>query len=196
MSSVLRTTPAFGPGGACAGPAALLIACLDAYFDNNPLARAEDEGLLVLRAAANEVPPYDEAGGELASAIEGAVADGVGDLIVCGHTCCSALKLRWRGEANRPGTLGRLEPAASGRMMERPHRSIREAAALRALAEENVLTQLETLRTYPTVAAALGRGRLRLHGWIYLHEAGVFLGYDEGRGRFGPFSGDAPPVPG
>jgi carbonic anhydrase len=49
---------------------------------------------------------------------------------------------------------------------------------LTAVVEENVLVQLENLRTHPSVAAALGRGELKLHGWVYKFESGQVFAYD------------------
>ena len=39
--------------------------------------------------------------------------------------------------------------------------------------EENVLIQIENLRTHPSVLAALASGKLRLHTWVYEIESGV-----------------------
>ena len=52
--------------------------------------------------------------------------------------------------------------------------------------EENVLVQLENLRTHPAVAAALSRGRLKLHGWVYSIEKGEVFAFDPERGQFLP----------
>ena len=52
--------------------------------------------------------------------------------------------------------------------------------------QANVLVQLEHLRTLPTVASALVRRRIRLHGWIYLIETGEVLTYDLEQRRFVP----------
>ena len=46
-------------------------------------------------------------------------------------------------------------------------RGLRVTTLLRALTEENVLLQLQHLRTHPGVAAGLATGKIRLHGWIY-----------------------------
>ena len=39
--------------------------------------------------------------------------------------------------------------------------------------KENVLVQLDNLRTHPMVAAALATGRVKLHGWVYQMETGM-----------------------
>ena len=50
--------------------------------------------------------------------------------------------------------------------------------------EENVLVQLEHLRTHPSVAAALGRNAINLHGWVYKFETGQVFGYSPQEGQF------------
>jgi carbonic anhydrase len=55
---------------------------------------------------------------------------------------------------------------------------------LRRLTEENVVGQLEHLRTLPTVAAALASGQLRIHGWVYDIEHADLKAFDAQHGRF------------
>jgi carbonic anhydrase len=55
---------------------------------------------------------------------------------------------------------------------------------LMATVEENVLVQLENLRTLPSVASRLVRGDLHLHGWVYKIETGEVFAYDFASGQF------------
>lgn len=55
---------------------------------------------------------------------------------------------------------------------------------LTATVEENVIVQLENLRTHPLVAARLSAGKLRLHGWVYKIETGEVFGYDPDQCQF------------
>ena len=64
----------------------------------------------------------------------------------------------------------------------------------RALALENVVVQLANLRTHPSVAAGLAKGRLRLHGWFFEIESGALLAYDGTTGRFRPIAEADMPV--
>ncbi|MEM9657305.1 MAG: carbonic anhydrase, partial [Planctomycetota bacterium] len=41
----------------------------------------------------------------------------------------------------------------------------------------NVLVQLENLRSHPSVAAAIGRGELQVHGWLYKFETGQVFSF-------------------
>ena len=60
------------------------------------------------------------------------------------------------------------------------------AARLTATVEENVLVQLENLRTHPAVAAALSRDEVKLHGWVYKFETGDVFSYDPATSQFVP----------
>jgi len=55
---------------------------------------------------------------------------------------------------------------------------------LTATVEENVLVQLENLRTLPSVASRLKKGDLLLHGWVYKIETGDVFSYDSLSGQF------------
>jgi carbonic anhydrase len=59
-----------------------------------------------------------------------------------------------------------------------------EASAVRALALENVVVQINHLRTHPSVASAVARGELSLHGWFFDIETGGILALDGESGRF------------
>ena len=62
------------------------------------------------------------------------------------------------------------------------------ARLLTATVEENVLVQLDNLRTIPSVASRLVRGDLRLHGWVYKIETGEVFAYDVVSSRFVPLA--------
>ena len=59
---------------------------------------------------------------------------------------------------------------------------------------ENVLVQIEHLRTQPAVAAALSRGTLRLHAWVYTIETGEVYAYDPVDGQYERLEGKLVPV--
>ena len=50
--------------------------------------------------------------------------------------------------------------------------------------EQNVLVQLENLKTHPSVAAALAAGTLTLHGWVYQMDTGDVSEHQSQSGRF------------
>jgi carbonic anhydrase len=56
---------------------------------------------------------------------------------------------------------------------------------------ENVVAQLNNLRTHPSVAAALAGGRLALHGWYFDVSKGQVWALDGESGIFQPLDDDA-----
>jgi carbonic anhydrase len=85
---------------------------------------------------------------------------------------------------------------ATRRIMREKYQDREGTAWLTTAVEENVLVQLENLRTHPTVAAGLARGKLKLHGWVYKIETGEVFAYDPERGQFVPVKEALPgPLP-
>jgi carbonic anhydrase len=63
---------------------------------------------------------------------------------------------------------------------------------MKVLTQENVLVQLEHLRTHPAVATALAAGELKLHAWMYKMETGEVFAYDPEAGQFAPLQPGEP----
>ena len=178
-------------------PIALFITCSDSRIDPNLLTQTEPGELFVLRNAGNIVPPYGAVQGGEAATIEYAVAVlKVRDIVVCGHSHCGAMS----GLLN-PQSLEGLTAVKSflsyaectRRITTENYTHITDAKArLVATVEENVLVQLENLRTHPAVASALGRDEIHLHGWGYKCETGQIFSYDVEQGQFLPLDVHAP----
>ena len=173
-------------------PDALFITCSDSRINPNLITQTDPGELFILRNAGNIVPPYGAANGGEGATIEFAVsALGVQDIIICGHSHCGAMKglLHQEMLKDMPAVASWLGHAEATRRIMRDKYSEREgAAAVTTAIEENVLVQLENLRTHPSVAAGLARGKLKLHGWIYKIETGEVFGYDPERGQFLPIN--------
>ena len=73
---------------------------------------------------------------------------------------------------------------ATRRIIRENYKHLDGAPLLTATIEENVLVQLENLRTLPAVAARLARGDLHLHGWVYKLETGEVFAFDFESGQF------------
>ena len=73
---------------------------------------------------------------------------------------------------------------ATRRIVAENYAHLEGEARLNAAIEENVLVQLEHLMTLPSVAPALRRGELRLHGWVYRFETGDVLTYSPEENRY------------
>lgn len=180
-------------------PDALLITCSDSRIVPNLITQTAPGDLFILRNAGNIVPPYCASGGGEAATIEFAVAAlGVEDVIVCGHTLCGAMKglLDPSKLTDLPLVLRWLELAeATRRIVVQKYSQHAPEELLQIAIEENVLVQLENLRTHPAIAAALAQDRLRLHGWVYEIETGQVFAYDGETEQFEPISTGAPKVP-
>jgi carbonic anhydrase len=75
--------------------------------------------------------------------------------------------------------------------MRTHYKDLPKDARAETCVEENVLAQIENLRTHPAVFAALTRGELNLHAWVYSLENGGVEAYDPECGQFIPVT-DAP----
>jgi carbonic anhydrase len=170
-------------------PLALFVTCSDSRIDPNRLTQTKPGELFILRTAGNIIPPYGAVFGGEAATIEYAVsALGVKDVVVCGHSHCGAMGGLLDPEAvsRMPAVRAYLEHAESTRrILTENYSHVDDPGKLVTLAvEENVLVQLENLRTHPSVAAALSRGQLKLHGWVYKFETGEVFAFDPDRGQF------------
>jgi carbonic anhydrase len=163
-------------------PDVLFITCSDSRINPNLLTQTEPGELFILRNAGNIIPPYGAVQGGESATIEFAVAAlGVKDIIVCGHTHCGAMKGLLEPPNNRdfPALTAWLAHAESTRRIVQDKYADREGSELLSVTiQENVLAQMENLRTHPVVASGLSQGKLKLHGWVYKIETGEVFGYD------------------
>jgi carbonic anhydrase len=169
-------------------PETLFITCSDSRINPNLLTQTEPGDLFILRNAGNLVPPYGATNGGEAATIEYAVsAIGVKDIIVCGHSHCGAMKglLHPEDLTEMPAVVDWLRQAeATRRIIKENYPHLEAGPLLTSTVEENVLVQLENLRTHPSVAARLARGQLKLHGWVYKLETGQVFQYEPEAGQF------------
>ena len=164
-------------------PLALFITCSDSRIVPNLLTQTEPGELFILRTAGNIVPPYGAVEGGEAATIEYAISVlKVEDVILCGHSHCGAMGalLDPPSVANLPAVGALLRHAESTRrILCENYAHVKDPQRrLMTTIEENVLVQLEHLRTHPAVASALSRQQLRLHGWVYKFETGEVFAYD------------------
>jgi carbonic anhydrase len=175
-------------------PHTLFVACSDSRVDTGVLTQSGPGDIFVLRNAGNLVPPYGAGHGGEAATVEYAVAGlGVRHVVVCGHTRCGAVRalLEPNGLADLPETRRWLRHAESTRRIaEGKYNCLNFAERWAATVEENVLVQLDHLRTHPAVAAALARGELTLYGWVFDLEHGHVRHFDPAQGRFVPLPDD------
>lgn len=178
-------------------PDTLFITCSDSRINPNLITQTEPGELFILRNAGNIIPAYGATNGGEGATIEYAVAAlGVKDIIICGHSHCGAMKGLLQPEALKemPAVAAWLGHAESTlRVIKENYQHLNDECLVTATVEENVLCQLENLRTHPAVAARLAGGELHLHGWVYKIETGEVFSYDPEQGQFVSI-GEASPV--
>lgn len=179
-------------------PDALFITCADSRISPNLITQTNPGELFIMRNAGNIVPPFGAANGGEGATIEFAVAGlGVKDIIVCGHTLCGAVSgLLMPEQLNGlPALSAWLSHAeATRRIIKENYSNLDEEQLLNVATQENVLVQLENLRTHPSVAARLSRGELNLHGWTYKIETGEVFAYSADVGQFLPLTESKPAI--
>ena len=173
-------------------PSAMFITCSDSRVVPTLMTQTGPGDLFMLRNAGNLVPPYGPLHGAEAAAIEYAIEVlKVKDIIICGHTHCGAMKavLDPASLEKLPATRNWLVYAEATRhLMATHYHDLPNGEKLETCVEENVLVQIENLRTHPSVLAALSRGRLKLHAWVYEIESGNVLAFDGDRGQYVPLA--------
>src|SRR5262249_1123795 len=170
----------------------LFTACADRLMAPSRPTLPGPGDLSTPRNAGNIVPPHGTATGGEAATIEFAVAAlGVKDIIICGHSHCGAMKglLQPEQVSSLPAVAAWLAHAdKTRRIVKDNYGHLDGQRLLTATVEENVLVQLENLRTLPAVASRLAQGDLHLHGWVYKIETGDVFAYDLTSGQFIPIA--------
>jgi carbonic anhydrase len=164
-------------------PQALMISCADSRVMPETITQSGPGELFVCRNAGNIVPPFSTANGGVSSAIEYAVvALGVRDIIVCGHSDCGAMKGLCHPETLTPmpnvAAWLKHSHAAYSIVCEAYPADLSGHDRVRAVAMENIIVQLDHLRTHPSVAAKLATNEIALHGWFFDIETGEVQVYD------------------
>ncbi len=164
-------------------PRVLFITCSDSRIDPNLITQSEPGEMFIIRNAGNIIPAYGAANGGEGAAVEYAVqALGIKEIIVCGHSHCGAMKglLKLdKLEEDMPLVYQWLKHTeATRRTVKDNYQHYEGEQLLQATIEENVLTQIENLRTYPSIHSKLHKGEIELHAWMYHIETGEILEYD------------------
>ncbi|MET0284035.1 MAG: carbonic anhydrase [Polyangiales bacterium] len=179
-------------------PETLFITCSDSRINPNLITNTEPGELFIIRNAGNIIPPHSSAPGGEAATIEYAVdALKVSDIVVCGHSQCGAMKAVVDPSAvdSMPLVKAWLDNAeATKRIARTRYGHLSGQELLEVVVAENVLVQIEHLQTQPAVAAALARGAVRLHAWVYQIESGLVFAFDPSTGSFSPIEGKMVPV--
>jgi carbonic anhydrase len=182
-------------------PEVLFITCSDSRIDPCLITQSQPGELFVMRNVGNIIPSYGAASSAEAAGVEYAVTGvGVRDIIVCGHSHCGAMK-----GLLQIGTLSEQMPLvydwlkrhgeATRRLVLDNYAHVEPEPLLKIAIEQNVLTQIENLETYPVVRSKLHSGQLNLHAWMYEIETGKVFAYDAGLRQFTLLRQRSFPVP-
>ncbi|MEX0963883.1 MAG: carbonic anhydrase [Pseudohongiellaceae bacterium] len=170
-------------------PEVLFITCSDSRIDPNMVTQTEPGDLFIIRNAGNIVPPHAKTAGGVTASIEFAVAAlGVKHIIVCGHTDCGAMKgaLNLAALDGLPHVQEWLDHSrAAVEVVKAKHGQV-TIDEISNVTEENVLLQLQHLKTHPAVASKLSTGEVDLHGWVYDIKHGTMSAFDDERECFIP----------
>lgn len=178
-------------------PKVLFITCSDSRIVPSLLTQTDLGELFVIRNAGNIIPPYGATNGGEGAAVEYAIhALGIEEVIVCGHSHCGAMKglLKLQKlEEEMPLVYEWLKHTeATRRMLKENYSDLEGEDLLEMAVAENVLTQLENLRTYPVIRSRMHQGKLNLYGWIYQIENAEVLAFDPNTEEFEPIHPDLP----
>jgi carbonic anhydrase len=170
-------------------PDACFVTCSDSRIDPALITHSDPGNIFVVRNVGNVIPCYGTSNnGELA-AVEFAVKElGIRHIIVCGHTGCGAMRALLHPEhiaKEMPSVSSWLRHAdAVGEIVREHYSHLSGAAQEDVAAQENVLVQLEHLRTLPIIASRLSNRSINLHGWMYKLTTGEVFRYDSEVNQF------------
>jgi carbonic anhydrase len=170
-------------------PDTLFITCCDSRLVPHLITNSAPGELFIVRNVGNIVPSVERGVlGGVSAAIEYAVEVlEVSSVIVCGHTNCGAIDAILNPERVSHLRFVSRWVAESGKIPElilERYGYLDGEARMVAAVEENVLIQLENLRTFDFVARRLEAGVLTMNGWVFKISTGEVFDYDPVAGQF------------
>ncbi|KYF87229.1 carbonic anhydrase [Sorangium sp. So ce296] len=164
----------------------LLVSCFDAAL---PLERmglsARGVSCAQVRSPAHLVAPWsDKVASENAPLLLSLSMRETHDVVICGHVQCAALEVLLDEERDR-GAFGLMAqvPAARATMdlVRHNYGGLDRESLREVMAQENVLTQLDHLLTYPPLSRGDGP---RVHAWLYDERDASLWGYSFEESQF------------
>lgn len=182
-------------------PEVLFITCSDSRIDPCLITHSQPGELFVVRNIGNVIPTYGSSNSGEGAAIEFAVQGlGIAEIVICGHSHCGAMKgLLQIGSLAQQMPLVydwlRNHAESTRRLIVDNYKDYPPEKLLKIAIEQNVLTQIENLETYPVIRSKMHAAKLTLHAWIYEIETGGVFAYDASKGQFEPLENRSFPVP-
>lgn len=169
-------------------PSTMFITCADSRVMPEMMFNTQPGELFVYRNIGNIVPPYAQHVSGVVAAIEYAVRVlKVQHIVICGHSDCGAMKALHKPELvkDMPSVAAWMKHGDVAKyVVAQNNQGLSDYETLACLTRENVVGQLEHLRTLPVVAAGMARGDLSIHGWVYDIAHAEIEAFDAERGRF------------
>jgi carbonic anhydrase len=170
-------------------PRVLFITCSDSRIVPSLITHSDPGDLFVIRNAGNIIPPFGAANGGEGAAVEYAInALNITQIIVCGHNHCGAMKglLKLNKlQEDMPLVYDWLKHTdATRRLLKDAYSHLQGEDLLNVAISENVITQMDNLKTHPFVRSRLQQGKLFMYGWIYEIETGNVVAYNADTQQF------------
>jgi carbonic anhydrase len=170
-------------------PETLFITCCDSRVVPNLITNAAPGELFIVRNVGNIVPSANRGIlGGVSAAIEYAIEVlNVGNVIVCGHTHCGAIDAILHPERTSHLQFVSRWLTESARILpilEERYGALEGESRTNAAVQENVLVQLENLRTFDFISRRLDSGALKMNGWVFKIATGEVFDYDPISGQF------------
>jgi carbonic anhydrase len=181
-------------------PEILFITCSDSRIDPNLLTQTQPGELFIIRNLGNIIPAHGTPNNGEGAGVEYAIsALDIKHIIVCGHSHCGSMKglLQLKNLVEEMPLVHdwlKTHAESTRRLLKENYAGYDEEKLLRIAVEENVLTQIENLETYPVIRSKLHGNKISLHAWIYEIETGKIYAYDVNQSKFVPLIFETFPV--
>ena len=173
-------------------PEVLFITCADSRIDPNLLTQTNPGELFICRNAGNIVPPHSNETGGMTASIEYAVSVlNIKDIIICGHSNCGAMKAALapnniQGLPHVKVWLNHCRAAVESvaHSHDCDHNEALSEEHLDEVTKQNILLQMQHIKTHPAVFSKFSAGEVKIHGWVYDIKTGKVEFYDEKENQF------------
>jgi|GEM_PF-4858439 len=150
-------------------PDMALFGCVDARLPISNLGMERNK-TLIHRIPGAFIGPRERSGQPEGATIAIALKKGVTDIVVMGHSDCSAMNCCLKGRGHPDNTdmeevLDFLAPLEKERT-HALHTHKGEQKQARALEEAAICESLDNLESHPKLKAAIDAGKVRIHGWL------------------------------
>lgn len=170
-------------------PEFFIISCIDSRSNPGTIFQPTPGTFLAHKAMGAIVRPYKK-GTALSAALQFAlVHNKVGEIIILGHTGCGAIKALISGlEDEEISSFMDVTQSGMNKARHKCGDHCSSEQLHRYAEEEIVLVSAENLKTYPSVARALGEGRVKITPWLFDMETGNLFEYSAAGKKFEPIT--------